>query len=90
MLTNKMITLDDILTIYPYSKAKLCRDFKNKYSVSIFQMLTNIRLEHAKYMIKDNQHLRLKTVATLCGFNDISYFCKMYKKTYMCSPKTKK
>ena len=87
---NKMITLDDILTIYPYSKAKLCRDFKNKYSVSIFQMLTNIRLEHAKYMIKDSPHLRLKTVAALCGFNDISYFCKMYKKTYMCSPKAKK
>lgn len=84
------ITLDDLHTIYPYSKTKLCKDFKEKYNVTIFQMLNQIRLNHAKHMISNNPNLKLKDIAKSCGFNDVSYFCKTYKKLYNNSPKTKK
>ncbi len=85
---SKMITLEDILTIYPYSKTKLCHDFKEKYNETIFETLINIRLCHAKNMINANPHISLKNVSQACGFNDISYFCKMYKRLYNCSPKS--
>lgn len=85
---SKMITLDDILTVYPYSKTKLCRDFKEKYSVTIFETLTSIRLRHAQNMINANPCLTLKNIASSCGFNDVSYFCKMYKRFFGCSPKS--
>ncbi len=85
---SKMITLEDILTVYPYSKTKLCHDFKEKYKVTVFEMLTSIRLRHAQNMINANPHITLKAVALLCGFNDTSYFCKMYKRFYGCSPKS--
>ena len=85
---SKMITLEDILTVYPYSKTKLCRDFKQKYKITIFDMLTRIRLNHARDMINLNPHIKLKNIALSCGFNDISYFCKMYKRLYDCSPKS--
>lgn len=86
---SKPVTLDDILKFYPYSKSKLCREFKEKYSVSIFDMLTETRLKNAYYMIKTNPHLKLKEIASSCGFNDISYFCKMYREKYKKSPKEK-
>lgn len=86
---SKMITLEDILTVYPYSKTKLCCDFKEKYHITIFEMLTSIRLRHAQHMMSANPHIKLKDIALSCGFNDISYFCKMYKRFYNCSPKSK-
>ena len=84
---SKMITLEDILSVFPYSKAKLCRDFKDSYNTTVFEKLTEIRLAHADKMLKNNPHLKLKNVAVSCGFNDTSYFCKMYKKLYSHSPK---
>lgn len=85
---SKMIALEDILTVYPYSKTKLCREFKQKYKITIFEMLTKIRLSHARNMINSNPYMKLKSVALSCGFNDASYFCKMYKRMYSSSPKS--
>ena len=86
---SKMITLDDILAVYPYSKTKLCTDFKKKYNATVFDVLTSIRLRHAHNMINANPYITLKNVAEACGFNDTSYFCKLYKRFYKCSPKYK-
>lgn len=83
------ICLEDILCIYPYSKAKLCRDFKNTYKTTIFEKLLSVRLRHAYLMIENSEYLPLKTIASSCGFNDISYFCKMYKRKYGFSPKNR-
>ena len=55
--------------------------------MSIFDMLTKIRLENAYYLIKTNPYLKLDYVSSLCGFNDTSYFCKMYKRKFNISPK---
>ena len=84
---SKPLTLEDILTVYPFSKSKLCAEFKEKYNQTIFEALTGIRLEHARYIIGNSPRLPLKTVSELCGFNDVSYFCKMYKKHWGTSPK---
>lgn len=86
---SKMLTLEDILTVYPYSKTKLCRDFKAKYKVTLFEMLTEIRLRHAQNMINESPYIKLQKIALACGFNDISYFCRTYKRFYGCSPKSK-
>ena len=86
---HKNISLEDILSFYPFSKAKLCRSFKEQYHVTIFEKLLSVRLHHAHHMLESNNHLSLKTISSSCGFNDTSYFCKMYKKTFNKSPKSK-
>lgn len=85
---HKAISLDDILSVYPYSKAKLCREFKNVYNETIFEKITSVRLEHAHYMLKNFPHMTLREIAFSCGFNDVSYFCKMYKRAYAKAPKS--
>ena len=85
---RKAISLDDILSVYPYSKAKLCREFKKTYNETIFEKIASVRLEHAHYMLKNFPHLNLKEISFSCGFNDVSYFCKMYKRAYGKTPKS--
>ncbi len=83
------LTLDDILKFYPYSKAKLCREFKEKYNVTIFEKIIETRLFHARSIIKSEPEVKLKKVAESCGFGDVSYFCKLYKRAFGESPKSK-
>ncbi len=86
---SKNLSLNELLTVYPYSKATLCREFKEKYNATAFEVISGIRLDHAKHMIKANPEAKLESIATSCGFNDISYFCKMYKRKFGLSPKSK-
>lgn len=83
----KPITLDDIISVYPYSKTKLCTDFKKEYGITVFDALTSIRLDHAQLMLRANPYLTLKKIAESTGFGDVSYFCKMYKRKHGHSPK---
>ncbi len=81
------LNLDDISTVYSSSKSKLCRDFKLKYGVTVFERLTEIRLTHARNILGANPSIKLRDVAASCGFNDVSYFCKMYRKVFGVSAK---
>lgn len=85
---SRPVTMDELLTVYPYSKTKLCRDFKKAYNATVFDVLLLTRLRHARYIIKSNPHIKLKDIAKSCGFNDVSYFCKMYKKYFGATPKS--
>ena len=80
------LTLDDIISVYPYSKSKLCRDFCEKYSVTIFEKLTDIRLKHAYFLIENQPEMKIKTIAERCGYTDASYFCRTFKRVYGKSP----
>ena len=83
------LTLDDILGFYPYSKAKLCREFREKYNMTVFDKIIETRLLRAKSILTAQPDVKLKTVADSCGFADVSYFCKLYRKTFGASPKAK-
>ena len=83
----KEISLNDIMEFYPHSKAKLCRDFPQKYGMTVIEMLTKTRLEHAKILLRTNPRMTLSQIASNCGFNDTSYFCKTYKKTFGKTPR---
>ncbi len=83
----KPLTLGDIMEFYPYSKSKLCRDFSEKYGMSIFDMLGKIRLSHAKIMLKSEPHVKLERIAAACGYGDTSYFCKAYKREFGETPR---
>ncbi len=86
---SKIVTLDELFAFYPYSKSKLCHDFKSKYGSTIFGVILKMRLRKADFMIKSNTNVSDAVIAKECGFNDVSYFCKMYKKEYGHSPKTR-
>ncbi len=78
---NKL-TLDELAQIYHSSVSKMCKDFKKKYNVPIFEYILELRLNYAKRYILIHPNVKIKWVAHNSGFNDTSYFCRAYKKRF--------
>lgn len=83
---NKPLTLDELARINKTSVSKLCHDFKNKYGYTVFQYILNLRLGYAHNLLKSTSSIKTKDVASACGFDDISYFCRLYKKKFGTTP----
>lgn len=68
------------------SVSKLCSDFKKKFGYTIFQYILNLRLTHSRNHLFSNPDCSVKDAALSCGFDDVSYFCKAYRKKFGRSP----
>jgi len=71
------------------SKFHFCRIFKKVVGMTAIQYLNTYRLKIANTMII-NTSRQISEIATLCGFDDVSYFCRIYKKHYGHTPKKAK
>lgn len=87
--TDKL-TLDMIAEYADISVSKLCHSFKERHSVAVFEYILGLRLGNARSLIRSEPGLQIKTVATASGFDDVSYFCRAYKKKFGKTPKEDK
>ena len=55
------------------------RLFRREGQIRFNDYLNSIRMNRAKFMLR-NYSLTLKEIAANCGYNDIAYFCRMFKK----------
>lgn len=83
---SRDITLDEMADKIEVSKHYLCRIFKKAYLVTPFEYLNQLRIQKSKEAIKNNKFLKIKQVSYSVGFNDVSYFCSMFKKIEGCTP----
>lgn len=82
----KKLTLHEIANHCYISTSKLCHDFKKHYLMSVFDYITDLRLENAYNILHSESNVSIKDVATRCGFFDSCYFCKAYKKKFGKTP----
>ena len=80
------ITIDELARVHRSSKSTFCEKFKRAYGCTAFEKLIEIRLINAESMLKMNPNEKILTVAERCGFVDVSYFCKAYKKKFGVTP----
>ncbi|MBR2996723.1 MAG: response regulator [Lachnospiraceae bacterium] len=59
--------------------------FHNETGSTIGQIITEVRMEMAKQMLRDPQY-KLYEIASLVGYNDANYFAKTFKKKTGVSP----
>ena len=83
------LTLDELAKINGSSVSKLCHDFKSKYGCTVFEHIMSLRLNYAYNLLNSGRAVKTKDAAASCGFDDVSYFCRSYKKKFGVSP-TKK
>ena len=84
------ITTDELAKSCRISKFHFCRIFKSVMGMSAIQYLNTHRLKIADTLIK-NSDKSIGEIALICGFEDTSYFCRIYKKCYGKTPmQTKK
>lgn len=83
---GERITLESLARIGDISVSKLCHDFKTCYGKTVMSYIIDRRLDWARVYILANPSALTKEVARLSGFDDVSYFCRAYKKKYGHSP----
>lgn len=82
----RKITLDDIARHVFLSRSYLSSIFKEETGDSLFTYINRVRVEKSKLFLLDNT-ISLVDIASLCGFEDQSYFTKVFKKATGVSPK---
>ena len=76
---QNQITLDLICTQVSLSKYYFCRIFKEIIGISPIEYLNIIRIDKA-YEILQSGKYNVSETAELCGFNNINYFSKVFKR----------
>ena len=73
------ISIDEIAAFSGYSRSHLSREFKKVTGFSIVDYINNCRCDKARGLIASGKYSVFEA-ASLCGFDDASYFAKTYKK----------
>lgn len=79
------ITLEDISQYVNLTPAALCRAFKNKTRMTIFQFLNKIRIENVCKLLLYSD-LTISQIAYASGFNSMAYFNRRFKESTNMSP----
>lgn len=82
---NEDITLNKIAEIVYMNPSYICDLFKNQTGEHFVVFLTRVRIDKAKSLLKD---VRIKTyeVGQMVGYEDPTYFSKVFKKVVGVSP----
>ena len=72
--------------IVPLSPAYFSDLFKKETGSNFSEYLNKVRIDNAKLLL-ENDDLPLIEVSLLCGFEDQSYFTKIFKKLTGTTPK---
>lgn len=83
---SKQISLDHLSEIFFINKYYLTRIYKETYQQTINQTLTQLRITKAKELLRYSE-LSMVEIAVSCGFQDASYFSKVFKKIENDGPK---
>ncbi|SFR31345.1 AraC-type DNA-binding protein [Robiginitalea myxolifaciens] len=89
---EKQYSLKDLCNRSGMSSSKLQEGFKFLYQRTVADYIRNVRLERAEYLLRKTD-MNVSEVVYSVGLTSRSYFCKIFKLKYKCSPrdyKTKK
>jgi len=83
---SEKFSLDDIAAHIFLSRSYISSVFKKETGKSLSSYINYVRIEKSKQILLDRS-VSLVDVAGLCGFDDQSYFSKVFKKSVGISPK---
>ena len=80
------ITLGELAAILPMSEGQFSRFFKQTMKLSPIQYLMRYRILQSCKLLQDTEK-KIGEIANLSGFNNISYFNRVFLNTIGCTPK---
>ena len=80
------ITLVELAAILPMSEGQFSRVFKQTMKLSPIQYLMRYRILQSCKLLQDTEK-KIGEIANLSGFNNISYFNRVFLNTIGCTPK---
>lgn len=79
------IKIKEIANYICMSPSSFCRYFKQKTGMSFVCYLTDYRLKYAKSLLDSNKY-KISTIAAMSGFNDVTYFNRVFKQNMSMTP----
>lgn len=76
-------TIAETLYVHPNY---LSQKFKKETCSTIPEYINDIRLNEAKYLLKNNSNMSVEDIAYMVGYNDKKYFSKVFKQKNGVSP----
>ncbi len=83
---NDNITLDDIASASLISKSECCRCFKRVTDLTPFEYLLKYRITESTKRMHEKPYESIFQIACAVGFNNTSYYNKIFKKYMNCTP----
>lgn len=80
------ISIKEVADLCGFSESHFMKLFKELTGVSFTNYLTNYRLELAAEQLRSDARQSVIQVATNCGFNNHSYFTRVFQKKYKMTP----
>ena len=85
---SSKFTVEELSAACNISKYYFCRAFKSIMGMSAIQYLNSYRLKIAHIMLTNTSD-RIREIAFACGFEDVGYFCRLYKRKFGITPKNR-
>jgi AraC-like DNA-binding protein len=83
---NKEISLADVAKVVNMPEVSFSRFIKKRTGRTFIESLNEIRLGHASRLLIDTTHT-VAEVSFKCGFNNLSYFNRIFRKKNGCTPR---
>ncbi|QHT61549.1 AraC family transcriptional regulator [Paenibacillus lycopersici] len=82
---EKKITLQSLSLLFNSSIRQLNRLMREEYDRSVFEVLHEVRIERAKHLLLETDE-KVIVVATMVGYEDQSFFNRLFVRHVGCSP----
>ncbi len=82
---NEQLTVDEIAENVNVSKFYFCREFRRETGLTVIQYLNNFRCREAEKLLNEGKY-SVSEIGRMCGFDNLSYFTRMYKQIIGVTP----
>lgn len=79
------ISVSNLAQVFSYNEKYIGKLFKKHEGKTIKEYINHKRLEKAKNLLNDSDY-NITEISNMVGFNNVTYFSKMFKKVYGFSP----
>jgi AraC-like DNA-binding protein len=83
---DKDLSLEMIADYVYLSPGYLSTLFKTENGITVFDYLTNVRMEKAKLFLVENKNMKIQDIANMLGYNSSQSFIRYFKKYYNMTP----
>lgn len=83
---NEELSLKELARRFSVSSTYLSSLFKKEVGMNLIEYIQSVRLRQALVLLNTTRK-PIQEIASQCGFGDVNYFTRVFKKTYELSPR---
>lgn len=85
---NPDLSIEIVTSTLGINRAKINEILKEELGLTFSSYLNKLRLTEAARLLSESKDANVSEIAYAVGYNNVSYFNKLFKATYNCAPKT--